>query len=243
MQRGRTSDESIPLWRRGLVEHPLPAGWLESEQPAGGGWLDGKSPEEQVATGDVYTDGSGQGPAGCRAYGWGFAVVGPSGELIFGAYGTVPGVRGDLSVLRAELYAVLQVLIQAQPPLRIGIDNATVIRGLQRGQRWCCHSRRAHCDLWEQIWRKIEDLGGMGADGVSAIKVKAHRTQTERNQLQGDELRHFLGNELADRAARTGAEPALAPSWLAQLWEQRWKDVQDVCTFVGGFRQNSRSLQ
>eukprot|EP00959_Pyramimonas_sp_CCMP1952_P069831 1457910-Pyramimonas_sp.AAC.1 len=63
-------------------------------------------------------------------------------------HGPLPGLRCVSSVLRAEIFALAKLLECATPPLRVGIDDGTGIRGLRRGSRWCLRPSRPHSDLW-----------------------------------------------------------------------------------------------
>eukprot|EP00959_Pyramimonas_sp_CCMP1952_P172001 3594042-Pyramimonas_sp.AAC.1 len=66
-------------------------------------------------------------------------------------HGSLPGLRCFSSVLRAEIFALAKLLECDTPPLRVGIDNSTVIRGLCRGSRWCLRPSRPHSDLWARV--------------------------------------------------------------------------------------------
>ena len=136
--------ENTPLWARALAPHPLrnlghdapEAGceWFGPRKPAAG-----QTPE---VSGLAYGDGSRRGPAGLGATGWGYAVVGPRGQLRFGAFGPVPAPRPWQDVLLAELTAFLELTRWAVLPLEIGMDNSVVIKGLRKGKRWSCSAKK-----------------------------------------------------------------------------------------------------
>eukprot|EP00959_Pyramimonas_sp_CCMP1952_P108946 2278067-Pyramimonas_sp.AAC.1 len=50
--------------------------------------------------------------------------------------------------------------------------------GLQRGRQWCLHRRRQHVDLWRELWRLLEDHGGLSSD-LTIRYAKAHQTAEE----------------------------------------------------------------
>ena len=50
----------------------------------------------------------------------------------------------------------------ACPPFCVATDDLTVVHRLARGKQWCVAPRRAHTDLWRDLWLKIEDLGLVG---------------------------------------------------------------------------------
>eukprot|EP00959_Pyramimonas_sp_CCMP1952_P377124 7899044-Pyramimonas_sp.AAC.1 len=65
------------------------------------------------------------------------------------------------------MYGLMKTLERAAPPLRVGIDNSTVIRGLRRGRRWCCSPKRPHADLWDRVWFLLPD--SFPGDGDFAV--------------------------------------------------------------------------
>eukprot|EP00959_Pyramimonas_sp_CCMP1952_P408897 8569218-Pyramimonas_sp.AAC.1 len=118
----------------------------------------------QVITGHVFSDGA------CRKYhywpeasraGWGFVQVGDHRILVC-AYGALPGPVQTSP--RAELYAVVQILRVAMLPTTIYTDYLDLPEGLSRGPSWGCSPRRPNSDLWCEIWRRIEDLGGLSSE-------------------------------------------------------------------------------
>eukprot|EP00973_Karenia_brevis_P085074 11808315-Karenia_brevis.AAC.1 len=91
--------------------------------------------------------------------GWCAAQV-AHGKLVGGMYGTVPGQ--EQSVPRAELYALRAAMPLLMPPVRIWMDHANHVRAIQKGRRWCLAPMRPHVDLWQHIWRHIDEMGGVG---------------------------------------------------------------------------------
>ena len=55
-------------------------------------------------------------------------------------------------ILRAEVWALLQLLRSCVPPITVYVDNASVVRGVEAGKRWCCAAARPHADVWRKIW-------------------------------------------------------------------------------------------
>eukprot|EP00959_Pyramimonas_sp_CCMP1952_P119329 2494795-Pyramimonas_sp.AAC.1 len=47
-------------------------------------------------------------------------------------------------------------------PLHVYTDFYGLVEGLELGPGLSCGPRRPDTDLWEAIWRKIEDHGGLG---------------------------------------------------------------------------------
>ncbi len=116
--------------------------------------------EGGVATGDVYTDGALKGRwRRVMRGGWGVVVL---MEGTMKVAWRMHGTCADLypSILRAELAAVLNVLRVALPPVTIHVDNAEVVKGFAEGQTWCCEAGRDGGELWREVWRRMDDLGG-----------------------------------------------------------------------------------
>ncbi|CAK0810705.1 unnamed protein product [Prorocentrum cordatum] len=107
------------LWGRGIMADPAVElkhwdletcdGW-----PTEGNW-------DGLATGDIYVDGSlqyGHYPA-LRRGGWSFTKLKDNDEhdMEYVCCGPLPGAQWTQSILRAELYAVLQALTAGAPPM------------------------------------------------------------------------------------------------------------------------------
>ena len=151
-----------PLFSRGVLARPkFPA------PPRATRWWAAEDREAaEIATGDVYTDGSALGLhwRAVRA-GWAAVAVKKEGKIVW----RMGGGCGEphASILRAELTAVLETLKIAVAPICIHVDNATVVRGFDEGPEWCTTSGRDGADIWRDIWACRGDIG----DGVSVVKV------------------------------------------------------------------------
>ena len=122
---------------------------------------------------------------------------------------TKRGILGGVNVSshRAELRAVLEVLRVAAPPLRVHIDNQTVLDGLEEGREQCTTSRAADADLWRKVWDVLSPLQAAGS--ISFHKVKAHTGWLELlNRSMSP--KHQFGNWLADIAAKECAKQSEA---------------------------------
>ncbi len=178
---------------------------------------------DRVAAGWVYTDGAMRGR--CRRVlraGWAFAFVDAAGAVLWGAFGSI-GERFP-SVVRAELMAVLQVLMCATGHVNICVDNAEVVQGFALGRRWCLHPRREGADLWKKIWEAYDYL----CASVEVHKVKAHLPD-EAFYRGVVSRRDLLGNRAADALAKRGAAMASADSPTASVERayrraRRWFD-------------------
>ena len=186
-------------------------------------WCGGVEVDDFSVTGSVFTDGALSGGArkGTERAGWAVVVVGDCGLVIGGLYGTCPDHFP--TSLRAELWALLQALRHARPPLTIWVDNAGVVDGLAKGRTWCCHSSRPAADLWLLVWDKLEDLDD---DRVVVLKVKAHATQADVDSGRTTAW-HRQGNDHADHFAKRGSDLAehLSPTRLdrdAYLEAKKW---------------------
>ena len=202
-------------------------------------WCGGVEVDDPTFSGDVYSDGSVVG--GCRpGYergGWAAVKTNDQGKVIFGIYGTCPDWYP--SSLRAELWGLLMVLRHAAPPVTIWIDNASVVDGYRKGKSWCISSSRPAADLWDLIWRKVEDLG---QGDILVEKVKGHASSVDIENGTSS-LLHMAGNDHADYFAKKGSALAehlsststlrqtdqlakLWYSWLAVLISNWPKDTQ-----------------
>ncbi len=200
-----------PLFSRGIPALPR----IPRPPPERAVWtvVNGARGEAQVATGDVYTDGAVRGKwRRIMRGGWGVVVLEEGAQrVVWRMHGTC----GDLypSVLRAELMAVVNVLRIVLPPVVIHVDNAEVVKGFKEGPSWCLAAGRDGGDIWREVWRRMEDVGG----GVGVRKVKAH-TDEEDVELGIVSARDRFGNFLADAEAKRGAKLAesLSPVGVAR---------------------------
>ena len=120
-------------------------------RPCGGRSL----PSDFTFTGVAFTDGAmkGRAPKAARRAGWACVLVDDSGLVIGGLYGSRPDHYP--TAFRAELRAVIELLMLAVPPLHIWTDNQAVVDGWHRGKAWCCASTRSAADLWMRFWAKL----------------------------------------------------------------------------------------
>ena len=147
---------------------PVPA--LESH------WAGGRCPEWAFTfTEHGSTDGAlkQRSPVSAGRAGWAAMLVDDAGAVIASIYGPCPDVFP--TSLRAELWAVIQMLELALPPLTIWVDNKNVVDGWARGKTWCCSSSRPAADLWKRFWWLLEDIG----EGVLLRKCKGHATSAD----------------------------------------------------------------
>ena len=96
--------------------------------------------------------------------------------------------QGQRRILRAELWALWQAVILSGPGASFGSDCATVLKGLERGPKWCTAARRPHGDVWRRLWDCFRNIGDEAhIDAVT--KSKAHLSKAERAKL--DETGRF----------------------------------------------------
>ncbi len=164
--------------------------------------------------------------------GWGIvALVEGANEVSWRMHGTCTELYP--SVLRAELTAVLNVLRIALPPVVVHVDNAEVVRGFAEGPEWCTAAGRDGGDLWREVWRRMEDLGG----GFEVKKVKAHTEEGDVDDVVIS-AKDRNGNLQADSEAKRGARLAesLAPVGIAKaelVKGLRWMGwARKVCSCV-----------
>eukprot|EP00959_Pyramimonas_sp_CCMP1952_P412073 8634809-Pyramimonas_sp.AAC.1 len=181
------------FWDRGLCPRscfpPLP------RKGDSGSWRV-RYGQVDMISGVVYADGACTRfwfwPEAARA-GWGFARL-EKGRIDVLTYGALPGPVQTSP--RSELYAFLQVLQITVLPLTVYSDYKGLIKGLALGPLWCCHPRRPNIDLWELIWKKVRDLGGLG----ETLVVRHARAHQRGNDM------HVKGNRWADVTATLGRD-------------------------------------
>ena len=81
-------------------------------------------------------------------------------ELVSSAHGAIPiSFPVQRRILRAELWALWQAIILSESGATFVSDCATVLRGLERGSKWCTAARRPHADVCRRIWDCFRDIG------------------------------------------------------------------------------------
>ena len=207
-----------PLFCHGVpILLPKPAVPEHSVRCCGGR----QPPADFTFTGNAFTDGALRGcfPKACRRGGWACVLVGDNADVIAGFYG--PCADHYPTAFRAELRAVIELLVLAAPPINIFVDNQEVIDGWVKGQPWCCSVGRSAADLWRVFWHRVQDIG---QEGISIIKCKGHATLAD---VQAGRSTPFTrkGNDHADHFAGRGVDVAeeMVPSaqWRLQSSEAR----------------------
>ena len=130
--------------------------------------------EEEIVTGQVYTDGAMRGRlTQARRSGWAFAIVEPQTlQLVVAYYGHCGGPWH--SVIRAELQAIEQALARAVEPLVIHTDSQVAVSAFTEGKEYCCSAKSEGAEIWSRIWARLEDFGSF-----QLRKVKAHTTSED----------------------------------------------------------------
>ena len=115
--------------------------------------------------------------------------------------------------LRAELTGAINDLRRAAPPIRIHVDNSSVVKGFAAGKSETVTANNPAADLWRLFWNLIEDFGR----GVEILKCKGHATQLDIAEGRATVFTKN-GNDGADRYAVYGREWAedLAPTDYAR---------------------------
>ena len=195
-----------PLFTRGVPARPKPPPVPQEKV-----WVEVvREGTVCVASGDVYTDGSAKGSFWSSTRGgWSSVVLDERGRHLWTKRGILGGV--NVSSHRAELRAVMETLRVAKPPLRVHIDNQSVLDGLLQDREWCTSSSAADADLWREVWDLLVPLQASGS--VDFHKVKAHTGWLELLSRKISP-KHQFGNWLADVAAKECARQseALAPT-------------------------------
>ena len=192
---------------------------------------------EPCFEGDVATDGSMVG--GWRDLGrTGLAAVqlGAAQDVAVLVWGPLPvALPVQRRIARAELFAVLVVLRSCLPPIRLHVDCALILRGIQAGERWCTHSGRPHADVWRMIWARLADIG-LGQDGASFFKVKAHQSKARIAEASDDDQHLLVANSAADTWAKEGAKVGVNEllEFVDQAVTEAAEQVEGALTHIAG---------
>ena len=138
--------------------------------------------------------------------GWAVAQIHEtSHELVCSAHGAMPiSLPVQRRILRAELWALWQATTLSDPGATFVSDSATVLRGLERGPKWCTAARGPHVDVWRRIWECVRDVGDEAhIDSVS--KCKALLSKSEQAKLDEADRLTTAGNAWTDELAKEGA--------------------------------------
>ena len=146
-----------------------------------------RTPATAVLEGKLFVDGSLLSKHGAQGGQAGWAVVQvdeASHELVCAAHGAMPvTLPVQRRIMRAELWALLQALSLSEPGASFISDCATVLRGIERGEKWCTVGRRPHADVWREIWRLFRGVGKGGASGLCG-EVQSSPDQSGAGQVE-----------------------------------------------------------
>jgi hypothetical protein len=173
---------------------------------------------------------------------WGFAVWSESDRAIVGAAaGPVPGMLHE--ILRAEVWALWQLLRKAIPPLMVVIDNLEVVRGLARGRAYCCSAARPHADVWVSLWDVLDGLGpfrvafsvaglGVGSAGSELLFAWFGSHQKEA-EVASAALPFFWANKAADKIAKQSCKQVRVVKEVRDLYHGTHSEILRAAKFVG----------
>ncbi len=192
-----------PLLEMGLPPRAVP--W----QPITGQYVEGALTVDPGGNTHSFGDGSGfnQQSVESRVATWAVIRAGPDGKggtaavetlrgIVDGWYPTVP--RGELTAMNAHIrHAGLT-------DTYVG-DCRHVLDGVERQVPTCLtSSTNINADLWRETRRLLNDHGGH----IRVIKTKAHRSRARAETDHIDTLYNWIGNSLADAAAKSLARAA-----------------------------------
>ena len=98
----------------------------------------------------------------------------------------------------AELAAVQALLLCRTGDITVVVDNASVVKGINRGP----HYKHRHNQHSWDVFRHL-----VGDRRITAVKVKSHLTEEEATAA-GVELQHWAANQEADALAEEAARRA-----------------------------------
>ena len=187
-------------------------------------------PPHGMLRGVVYTDGAtfnGDDPQLARA-GYGIAQLDGNFHLLTAGHGPLPHFLQDPGA--AELFAALQALRLACPPLEIRTDYKGLVDGVEAGERAMLASATAYVELWAMIWEKLNDIG-LGTDGIIITKVKAHVSPSKFDYGTIARM-NAVGNGFADVQARRGAAAHPTSTWVERKRQQAAKIIGGIAGWI-----------
>ena len=219
------SDEglSVPIyWTRGLLPKciaPVPAPSDEGITMQNFGRL------PRHFGGLFGSDGSGGEQEGVlKRAGWGWARHDQRGgdEIVEMQWGSLGGPHQTTP--RAELTAVLKILVLCNRPAQIWTDHFNIVRGFDGGPNHTQSS--ANGDLWCAVWEEIWRLRVQG-HSVSIMWIRSH-TDEVSSVHASTSLPALLCNMVADELAKEGAKLDLPTDFD----KQRYKDECEKVSLV-----------
>jgi hypothetical protein len=159
-----------------------------------------------IPSGDVYLDGSAYESTHQRyaSVGWAAVVLKDDCNVMAMAVnGIMEGALVDVN--GGELTALIMVLKHSVAPITAVVDSKFVYDGLMHvGREGTTRHNYAWAHLWREVWRLIDDFGGLSEMGLTVRWVKAHCTEAmvARGVIS---RRDYVGNALADSAAKSAA--------------------------------------
>ena len=177
--------------------------------------------------GKLFVDGSlmcKHGSQGGQA-GWAVAQIHEtSHESVCAAHGAMP-----ISLLEAAAYLAGRVVGTVAGHHPVG----AVLRGSERGPKWCTAARRPHANVWRRIWDCFRDIGDE-AHIDSMTKCKAHLSKAERAKLKTGSFM-AAGNELADEVAKEGARDDSFQSIVCDTYKGAVETCKAIISYIGSF--------
>ena len=111
-------------------------------------------------------------------------------------------------------------------------DCATVLRGLERGQKWCTAVRKPHADVWRRVWECFRDIGDE-AHIDSVTKCKARLSKSEQAKLDDAGRLTTAGNVWADELAKEGARDDSCQSILYDTYKAAVETSKAIIGYIG----------
>ena len=130
-----------------------------------------------------------------RAGGWAVGCLCEQGSKR-AIYGAVPFQAP--TILLCKLWAVFMALRHGGLLSALVLDNATVVRGLQRGKVYCCAANRPYAHIWRRIWGRLDDMGLVPGVNLQVFKVKSHLTEEQILGLPAAQQSQARLNKVAD---------------------------------------------
>ena len=222
-----------PTWERGLTARPaMPLRKKSAVETFH--WH--VRPKEGLVHGRGYPDGSardGPTPELVRL-GWSFAVLDDRGHLIAAAYGVPPPWIVDIG--GAEAWALYQLLLCTTPQMtKYWPDCYPLKVAISKGQRLANDPRNALARVHGMLFTALEGIdedavGWMPAHLTTADLALGTATKSDGSLVTATDI---LGNDVADRLAKLGAEFHRVAMSDVRRWKKAFAEAKARAKWIG----------
>ena len=162
-------------------------------------------------------------PIAARRAGWSAVALNQNGDVRHALYGALQVLRP--TAFKAELYAMVRLVQNAKPPLKVFCDRESLVNTFGRGAPYCKNRRRQAADLWRELRQAIRKWSPEERKSFEIAWTKGHAKQEDIEKGVSTNWQK-KANDNADFYARMGSEWAKseAPNEAAK---QEYQEARD----------------